>query len=171
MDKHDRPYKCMEPGCDKVQGFTYSGGLLRHQREVHKKNANAKKPLMCPYADCNRSTGNGFTRQENLKEHLRRRHMHTENGASPDLSAAHVTDVEGIKASFLAQTPNMKRKRDGTDTEPAVIEDENGNTIDLRSELKRLRDEVREKDRRLAELEKVVAGLQQAMPQAAATQG
>lgn len=97
--------------------------------------------------------------------------MHTENGASPDLSAAHVTDVEGIKASFLAQTPSMKRKRDATDTEPAVIEDENGNTIDLRGELKRLRDEVREKDRRLEELEKVVAGLQQAMPQTATTQG
>src|SRR3979490_2183598 len=98
MDKHDRPYKCMEPGCDKIQGFTYSGGLLRHQREVHKKNATTKKPLMCPYGDCNRSTGNGFTRQENLKEHLRRRHMHSENGTSPELATLAVSEVEAVEA-------------------------------------------------------------------------
>lgn len=35
MDKHDRPYKCTMIGCEKIPGFTYSGGLLRHQREVH----------------------------------------------------------------------------------------------------------------------------------------
>jgi hypothetical protein len=35
MDKHDRPYKCPADGCEKLPGFTYSGGLLRHQREVH----------------------------------------------------------------------------------------------------------------------------------------
>lgn len=29
---------------------------------------------MCPFLDCNRSSGKGFTRQENLKEHLRRLH-------------------------------------------------------------------------------------------------
>ncbi|RDW89845.1 putative C2H2 transcription factor [Aspergillus mulundensis] len=162
MDKHDRPYKCMEPGCDKIQGFTYSGGLLRHQREVHKKNVNAKKPLMCPYPDCNRSTGNGFTRQENLKEHLRRRHMHTENGHAPDLAIGPSPDLDGA-------TPG-KRKRDSLDnldpnTDPAIAfpeEEENG--VDLRGELKRLRREVQEKDRRLQELERIVAGLQQVIP-------
>ncbi|ORY04550.1 hypothetical protein BCR34DRAFT_667071 [Clohesyomyces aquaticus] len=35
MDKHERPYKCHVKGCEKLQGFTYSGGLLRHEREVH----------------------------------------------------------------------------------------------------------------------------------------
>jgi hypothetical protein len=126
---------------------------------------------MCPYADCNRSTGNGFTRQENLKEHLRRRHMHTDNGTSPELPTAHISDVEGIRTAFLAQGPPLKRKRDSTDSEPIVVSDDDGNAIDLRNELKRLRDEVQEKDRRLEELERIVAGLQQAMPQATATQG
>lgn len=74
MDKHERPYKCAEPGCASLQGFTYSGGLLRHQREVHKKNVATKINFMCPHAGCNRGIGQGFTRQENLKEHLRRRH-------------------------------------------------------------------------------------------------
>ncbi|KAJ5247532.1 hypothetical protein N7468_002515 [Penicillium chermesinum] len=143
MDKHDRPYKCYEPGCDKVQGFTYSGGLLRHQREVHKKNTDAKKPLMCPYADCNRSTGNGFTRQENLREHLRRRHMHTDDGGVPSI----MVDMPWERANELEGLP-------GTE--------ENG---DIHNEVKRLRLEVQEKDRRLEELERIVAGLQQAIPQ------
>jgi hypothetical protein len=160
----------MEPGCDKVQGFTYSGGLLRHQREVHKKNASAKKPLMCPYADCNRSTGNGFTRQENLKEHLRRRHMHTENGTSPELPPTQATEVEGIKAELLPHNPVVKRKHDLTEAIAVAIQGDDGND-DLRNELKRLRLEVEQKDRRLEELERVVDGLRQVIPQVTSTQG
>lgn len=169
MDKHDRPYKCMEPGCAKIQGFTYSGGLLRHQREVHKKNI--KKPLMCPYADCNRSTGNGFTRQENLKEHLRRRHMHTENGASAELTIVPHAELDGIHPPSLPGSSGVKRKRDSIDDVSGVIQDGEENGIDLRNELKRLRREIEEKDRRLEELERIVAGLQQAIPQTATSQG
>lgn len=161
MDKHDRPYKCMEPGCDKIQGFTYSGGLLRHQREVHKKNINAKKPLMCPYADC-RSTGHGFTRQENLKEHLRRRHMHTESGPSPELPNI-VSELDGTAS--LSAPPAIKRKRDSLDDPSIEMTEEEENGVDMRNELKRLRREVEEKDRRLEELERIVGGLQQAIPQ------
>jgi hypothetical protein len=75
MDKHERPYKCNEAGCEKLQGFTYSGGLLRHQREVHKKNGTTKATLFCPDPNCNRHSGQGFTRKENLNEHIRRRHV------------------------------------------------------------------------------------------------
>jgi hypothetical protein len=39
MDKHDRPFKCHEPDCNRDRGFTYAGGLSRHQREVHKKTS------------------------------------------------------------------------------------------------------------------------------------
>ncbi|GES59217.1 C2H2 transcription factor [Aspergillus terreus] len=167
MDKHDRPYKCLEPGCDKIQGFTYSGGLLRHQREVHKKNVNAKKPLMCPYADCNRSTGNGFTRQENLKEHLRRRHMHTDNGHASDLSMVPPADLDGTSS---LPPPPLKRKRDSMEEDASIeIPEEEENGVDLRNELKRLRREVQEKDRRLEELERIVSGLQQAIPQPTAS--
>ncbi|PKY08858.1 hypothetical protein P168DRAFT_278406 [Aspergillus campestris IBT 28561] len=169
MDKHDRPYKCLEPGCDKIQGFTYSGGLLRHQREVHKKNVNAKKPLMCPYTDCNRSTGNGFTRQENLKEHLRRRHMHTENGHASDLPMVPSPELDG---AVSLPTSAIKRKRESLDGDASVeLPDEEGPDVDMHNELKRLRREVEEKDRRLEELERIVSGLQQAMPQPTMSQG
>ncbi|KAK5453515.1 hypothetical protein LTS15_006700 [Exophiala xenobiotica] len=75
MDRHERPYKCHEAGCELNPGFTYSGGLLRHQREVHKMHLSTKEPLFCPFPNCNRSSGSGFTRRENLEEHKRRRHM------------------------------------------------------------------------------------------------
>ena len=74
MDKHDRPYKCPDPACVKLKGFTYSGGLLRHQREVHKRHGGPKEDLMCPVPFCKRNNGPGFTRRENLNEHMRRVH-------------------------------------------------------------------------------------------------
>lgn len=83
MDKHERPYRCEETACEKLRGFTYSGGLLRHEREVHRKHGGPKKPLMCPHLSCKRSGGPGFTRQENLNEHLRRVHQKVELDEQP----------------------------------------------------------------------------------------
>ncbi|KAF3031185.1 hypothetical protein E8E12_000802 [Didymella heteroderae] len=40
MDKHNRPYRCLVKGCENLQGFTYGGGLLRHEREVHKMHGD-----------------------------------------------------------------------------------------------------------------------------------
>ncbi|KAF2489479.1 hypothetical protein BU16DRAFT_423610, partial [Lophium mytilinum] len=74
MDKHDRPYKCTIAGCENLRGYTYSGGLLRHEREVHRMHGGSRKSLFCPFADCKRSSGQGFTRKENLAEHIRRVH-------------------------------------------------------------------------------------------------
>lgn len=88
MDKHDRPYKCPAEGCEKLPGFTYSGGLLRHEREVHNKHGGPRKQLNCPHHTCKRHTGKGFSRQENLNEHLRR--VHTDTG----LQDAEVTEEE-----------------------------------------------------------------------------
>lgn len=34
MDRHERPYRCGNSACEQNPGFTYSGGLLRHQRYV-----------------------------------------------------------------------------------------------------------------------------------------
>lgn len=79
MDKHDRPYRCQHESCAKLQGFTYSGGLLRHEREVHGKHGGPRAQLMCPYEDCKRHVGKGFTRKENLNEHIRRVHQSKEH--------------------------------------------------------------------------------------------
>lgn len=79
MNKHERPFQCSEPACAELKGFTYQGGLLRHEREVHGKSGGPKEVLNCPIPYCKRHTGPGFTRRENLNEHIRRLHRATED--------------------------------------------------------------------------------------------
>ncbi|KAF2238059.1 hypothetical protein EV356DRAFT_335342 [Viridothelium virens] len=153
MDKHDRPYKCSYPQCSKLQGFTYSGGLLRHEREVHKKHGGPRESLMCPYKDCKRSTGAGFTRKENLNEHLRRVHRRAEDehpSKSDDPSVLDQDDPAEAQGEDESDLLLGKRKRDATMNEAAttsygVSEDE------LRDEVKRLRRENEEQKRQNAE--------------------
>ena len=171
MDKHDRPYKCNVKGCEKLQGFTYSGGLLRHEREVHKMHGGTKKSLFCPFADCKRSSGAGFTRKENLAEHIRRVHRRT--SMSADLGHL-IIPREQRQGSLPAEVRlplesqyqriaedddkqlALKRKRLSEVNVPEEIDEG-----DLRSEVKRLRRENEEKDDRLRQLEAAVMALQQ----------
>lgn len=170
MDKHDRPYKCNVKGCEKLQGFTYSGGLLRHEREVHKMHGGTKKSLFCPFPDCKRSSGAGFTRKENLAEHVRRVHRRTSMsadmhgliirrdsiGGSPIAESRQASESPYIRPLEYREEEEMslKRKR-GSD---AGLSDR-GND-DLRAEIKRLRHENEEKDSRLRQLEQAVMALQ-----------
>lgn len=126
MDKHERPYRCEHEGCEKLSGFTYSGGLLRHEREVHGKHGGPKKTLNCPHQSCKRYSGKGFSRQENLNEHLRR--VHTEGTTSPPAEEGH-----GHAASDDDGERGVKRKRDSLERGDA-----HG---DLLEEVKRLREE------------------------------
>lgn len=118
MDKHDRPYKCQAEGCEKLPGFTYSGGLLRHEREVHNKHGGPRKQLNCPHLNCKRHTGKGFSRQENLNEHLRR--VHTDGSAT---APALEESEEDSNEAKLGQ----KRKRGATEDH------------ELKEEIKRLK--------------------------------
>ncbi|KAJ4396137.1 hypothetical protein N0V93_000355 [Gnomoniopsis smithogilvyi] len=105
MDKHERPYVCTVRGCEKVQGFTYSGGLLRHEREVHGKHGGPKKAFRCPHENCKRSSGKGFSRMENLQEHLRR--VHTGASATPPRVGGASDEAcasEVASAAFAAMT-------------------------------------------------------------------
>ena len=128
MDKHDRPYKCAADGCEKLPGFTYSGGLLRHEREVHNKHGGPKNSFNCPHPNCKRHTGKGFSRLENLNEHLRR--VHTQNGI-PNGTEGETDDGASDTAGVVGQ----KRKRDSED---------GGSLAELREEIKRVRQENEE---------------------------
>ena len=137
MDKHERPYRCDHQGCEKLPGFTYSGGLLRHQREVHGKHGGPKNTFNCPHTNCKRHAGKGFSRQENLNEHLRR--VHTE-GASPsaaDEAGGHApSDTDSEKAATGQNgSVTSKRKRSRGGSADHLIDD------DIREEMKRLRSE------------------------------
>ncbi|KAF1944035.1 hypothetical protein EJ02DRAFT_432805 [Clathrospora elynae] len=176
MDKHDRPYKCIVKGCEKLQGFTYSGGLLRHEREVHKMHGGTKKSLFCPFADCKRSSGAGFTRKENLAEHVRRVHRRTSMSAdmhglvirrdttmtmerSPVVKSRSLASESPFNSAMEFRDEDdasLKRKRGGSDS---GISDRGHE--DMRAEIKRLRLENEEKNERLRELERAVTALQQ----------
>ena len=164
MDKHNRPYVCDEPGCEKIQGFTYSGGLLRHQREVHKQHGGPKAPRMCPHRDCKRSTGTGFSRKENLNEHLRRVHRGV-GVSSDDVFSTPRTPI--VQQPYPQQQPqqqqsqqslgDLQRKRrrpiDDEDDLDDGAQDESG---DLQAQIKKLKQEVKMKDTRLMNLEALV---------------
>ena len=113
MDRDDRPYKCHEAGCELSPGCTYSGGLLRHQREVHKMHLSTKPRLYCPFPNCNRSSGDGFTRKENLEEHKRRRHLEEmSQSISPSAQDTPIPQPSGRKRKRLP-TPHHTEDEDG----------------------------------------------------------
>lgn len=170
MDKHDRPYRCQDPGCAKLQGFTYSGGLLRHEREVHGKHGGPKAQLMCPYQNCKRHSGKGFTRKENLNEHVRRVHhnrdQHSQSlkhepgfdvlaGATRDDTAETPASVtEALLAEEDLQSPAAKRRRHNPNaSERSTSED----VEDLRRQIEQLQHENAQKDSRLRDMERMVA--------------
>ncbi|KAL8995857.1 MAG: hypothetical protein Q9169_004509 [Polycauliona sp. 2 TL-2023] len=169
MDKHTRPYVCNLPGCEKIRGFTYSGGLSRHQREVHRQNGGPKASYMCPHSDCKRSTGSGFSRKENLQEHLRRVHRHVESlevskkpsqdiepRVSPELRRRRRRVADEDDDEFEPIMPES-RKRRRKDEDDDIDADENCNPKeDLSAQVKRLRKELQEKDERLRRLEETV---------------
>lgn len=162
MDKHNRPYICDEPGCEKIQGFTYSGGLLRHQREVHRQHGGPKASCMCPHRDCKRSTGVGFSRRENLYEHLRRVHRGVDNERDPQQAAATVPVSSSSLRQLGSETGLRKRRRandDADDDDGDGDEDAVNESRDLRKQVKRLRSELQERDERLKRLEQAVERL------------
>ena len=173
MDKHERPYKCQEPECNKLAGFTYSGGLLRHQREVHKKRSPTQKLMWCPVSECNRSSGKPFTRYENLKEHIRRVHEPTKD-AHHDIADASNRNHEST--GNLANRPGSMSPTSATPRPPALTmrkrrrpsESSGGDNVSddndvhsLREKVKQLRREKQESDERVQHLESVLKDLRQ----------
>lgn len=156
MDKHDRPYKCPAEGCEKLPGFTYSGGLLRHQREVHNLHGGPRKQLNCPHPNCKRYSGKGFSRQENLNEHLRR--VHTDGGA--DVQDGAETEEE------TSERAGMKRKRTSSEN-PSILQE----ITKLRKENEKLKAQAAQQNQRTNALMQQVQELQSivgihALPQA-----
>ncbi|KAK7749980.1 hypothetical protein SLS62_008089 [Diatrype stigma] len=132
MDKHDRPYRCSMKGCEKMQGFTYSGGLLRHAREVHNDHGGPKNLLYCPHPNCKRHIGKGFTRLENLNEHLRRCHTSGDDDGGcvqgAPAAADNLINPDGALSAVRTERLGDKRKANDEDQDP-------------RDEVKRLRGE------------------------------
>ena len=160
MDKHTRPYICREPGCEKIRGFTYSGGLLRHEREVHRQHGGPKAPRFCPYPNCKRSTGQGFSRKENLMEHLRRVHRGEADVADDDATRSPALGQQPL-LSPAGQAGGRKRRRVAEEEEDDDDDEEEEQVVgesvaELRELVRTLRAELVVKDARIRQLQEVI---------------
>jgi len=129
---------------------------LRHEREVHKLHGGTEKAQYCPHRACKRHSGSGFTRKENLLEHLRR--VHRRASADGDGPIPEHPDPQSPVADPALTTPvTHKRKRSSA----TVSKDGDHDAADdeLRAEIKRLRAENEQKDERLRNLEEAVRRL------------
>ena len=74
LDSHLKPYRCRNPDCALLK-FSSTACLLRHEREAHGLHGHGDKPYPCLFQDCDRSQpGQGFPRQWNLRDHMKRVH-------------------------------------------------------------------------------------------------
>ena len=77
LDSHLKPYRCRYPDCAPLK-FSSTACLLRHEREAHGLHGHGDKPYPCHFPDCDRSApGQGFPRQWNLRDHMRRVHNYS----------------------------------------------------------------------------------------------
>lgn len=147
MDRHERPYKCSHPNCQNAQGFTYSGGLMRHQREVHRWHQTTKSRIFCPHPGCSRGPdGEGFSRRENLEEHKRRRHP--EQHFSPTDADADDSADEHQLSKKRKRTPQQSDDSPRVDTSspehesPVRADDSDNANLDEGPVVKRLREQL-----------------------------
>lgn len=154
MDKHTRPHVCTESGCEKIQGFTYSGGLLRHQREVHKQHGGPKAPRMCPHRDCKRSSGTGFSRKENLNEHLRRVHRGAGIDAPESMAEPPSTGSKPPRqvSTEMQLTDAQRKRRREVDVNADEQEDE-PEEDEFPAQIKKLKKQLEERDKKIEMLE------------------
>ncbi|KAI1159266.1 hypothetical protein F5B18DRAFT_637713 [Nemania serpens] len=146
MDKHERPYKCQAVGCENIAGFTYSGGLLRHEREVHRKHGGPKNPLFCPHKGCKRHKNSSFARLENLNEHLRR--CHTASG--PEAARLSEEPDHGSVAQSLPDVGSpLPLSPMPAMASPIISSKRKADDDDLRDEIKRLRFDNQELKRKI----------------------
>lgn len=84
VDSHLKPYRCKAESCEGAR-FSSTACLLRHEREAHGLHGHGEKPFLCIYDGCERAVpGNGFPRQWNLRDHMKRVHNdHGSSGGSP----------------------------------------------------------------------------------------
>ncbi|KAJ9154892.1 Zinc finger protein ZIC 5 [Pleurostoma richardsiae] len=106
VDSHLKPYRCKVESCENAR-FSSTACLLRHEREAHAMHGHGEKPYSCIYEGCERALpGNGFPRQWNLKDHMRR--VHNDNGSAPA--------PNNPTAVTVPLGPQKERKRKGEST-------------------------------------------------------
>lgn len=115
-DNRDESYQSLQPGGDNVGGFAHAGSLLWHrsllwhQRERHKISGTTEEALMFPYAERERSSGQGLPMQPDVVESgvgapefsldAARERTHSTN-TNPRSISATITDVLELNAKVV----------------------------------------------------------------------
>jgi hypothetical protein len=73
IDKHGNSFNCSVPDCKRTQGFASLISLRRHETETHGMHNTGQK-LLRPIPTCGRHNGKGFQRNEQVENHIRRKH-------------------------------------------------------------------------------------------------
>jgi hypothetical protein len=160
MKKRVRQYQCLETQCPQLQVFTRSKDLPRHGYEAHGKHDGPKETLKCTVVGCNRQSGKGFKRKENLEEHLRRVHGITATSRSQLHAIARVaTELAEAPSSHLTGIGDADKSSTVITGYPGPAVCQRSETsvysrrIDLKSELEKLRVSKLERDKRVSQLE------------------
>lgn len=112
MDSHLKPYRCKIESCENAR-FSSTACLLRHEREAHAMHGHGDKPYLCTYEGCDRAVpGNGFPRQWNLKDHMRR--VHNDNGNS--LHPVSGSPPSGHGAAAHSAKGRKRKNKDSVDS-------------------------------------------------------
>jgi hypothetical protein len=169
MDKHERPYICTVDGCDHLQGFTTKGDLSRHQRIVHKLDSGQGGLFFCNEPNCARGPSGGpnagFSRNDNLADHIRRRHGQSSIVSScvpRRVEIANDTVMPGIRSESPRRvdnepvTPLQRKRRPTTEMGLSSENADRGNEeeVYLRNELRKATQRVEELTKELKEVHK-----------------
>ncbi len=107
MDVHWKSYRCKVSACRDLC-FSSTARLLYHEREAHAMHGNGEKPFLCTYKGCERgSSGNGFPRHWNLRDHIKR--VHNDTGHQPKSNTA-----RSPPASLPAPRANKRKLGDNS---------------------------------------------------------
>jgi hypothetical protein len=131
VDSHLKPYRCKVDSCENAR-FSSTACLLRHEREAHAMHGHGDKPYLCTYEGCDRAVpGNGFPRNWNLRDHMRR--VHNDNGSalgarsgppSPSGGIPKDSKIRKRKSEPIAKAmPGRKSPKPMMDAEMPKIED------------------------------------------------
>ncbi|KAH6897231.1 hypothetical protein B0T10DRAFT_526402 [Thelonectria olida] len=110
VDSHLKPYRCKADSCEGAR-FSSTACLLRHEREAHGLHGHGEKPFLCIYEGCERANpGNGFPRQWNLRDHMKRVHNdHGSSGGSPPSGTANSSKGRKRKTDVPETQANSRK--------------------------------------------------------------
>ena len=156
MDKHTRPYKCKEVGCEHLAGFGSKGDLVRHEK-THRQKIDPSLTYFCPFTGCKRSTGIGFSREDYLKDHVRKAHG-TISRATEDhvetSAAERTTTVPELTGVNVSDTRRKRRREEDVETDGA--NSDLGTYQHLQSENKRLKRKLADSEAQNRMLERLL---------------